>query len=376
MSVKVNGQNVKFLAIGSAVLYADDEIISGCDTKGDRWYQLTLEPELDEPSYFKDDTIESCPYGYYVTKKEYEQSGNSAGLDLYKMFYRCLKNSYSTPQRIIFKNGKINRTQYIQPSSSASMLRFPLWHIDEMDGKYIQYVAKRVCFDHHFIANPFNGYTTYEFAITIPLTEEESNRRQDVMQNTIGIMDAKIYEIYGFTPDNKPQEVDDKVKVAKVINDWLQRNNVYYLEDWDWEDQTPYSALSQGEFTPVCASYNQAVHLMLERYGINSITVQGYLAVGGKFVGHEWVMVNYHDEIGVYPNDENVWCIIDATGTENPEVTGWNWVAFNLAHSLLSVENFVVRDPYKPYGVYPVMYAQDSEHRYDLPREEWKAYEW
>jgi hypothetical protein len=111
----------------------------------------------------------------------------------------------------------------------------------------------------------------------------------------------------------------------------------------------------------VCASYAYASHYLLTRYGIENAWV--------RRPGHAWVIVNYHDEYGQFTENDDKWCIYDATNG-NLGKGRVSWHGFNS----------VAKEPYSNglYGKHPSYRPSDGEHQYyvRVSYEGGKIYEW
>ena len=346
MKLDITADDVLFAALNNTVLFVDESInIMGVDSNGSRWYQLESGETLDEPYLNR--------YGYKITLSECTEENHGAPVEAYKWIYRCIKQNFEVAKRTVFSYGKASEESeltYIN-SDGGGVLAIPFKQFKNIGESYANVILKRVIADNDFIAFPYASLDKESQMQTVfAKSLEELNGMIDDMNSSIAKVDLKVFELYGFAPSNQPQTVTDKVKVAKVIFDWLRLNNKYENTD-DWRDQTPYCALS-GIASPVCVSYARAAHLLLNRYGIENIVCKGYY----NGVGHEWNIVNYHDNIGDYTKDNFQWCMFDATGNASGTLTSW--------HRFNSVfDNTKYQFDERVYPL-PSTNPSDSEHGY------------
>jgi hypothetical protein len=123
-------------------------------------------------------------------------------------------------------------------------------------------------------------------------------------------VDAKVLELYNVAPGDS-LTVDQKIRVSKVIHDWLVLHSDYDTEsNGEILDQTMYPALSGGLNSPVCMSYTLAYQWLAARYGIESVAVTGKVEPSTL---HAWNMVNFDDTIGQYSSGDDNWTNVDCT---------------------------------------------------------------
>lgn len=305
-----------FAALGDHVLFLDGSInVSGTDHQGKPWFQMAAETEPEAPY--------ENSYGYRATLDECTEENHGVPAQIYRWVYRCLAGGFSPAERAIFYGGAIHSFAPLtdEPEEGLGVLKIPCVQFPE--GEHVK-IAWRVLADNPLVACYLEeeGETVKVFRFAAD--PERLAAMTETMAASIAAVDGKISELYGFTPEAPPQTVEEKVKTAKVIWDWLRLNNVYGL-DGEWEDQTVYSALSGGDRSPVCTSYARAAHLLLERFGIENVVCHGVRYEGAE-ESHAWNLVNYHDTPGDYTREDSQWCIFDATGTTG---TIQNWDAFN-----------------------------------------------
>lgn len=354
MSVLINGDHGRLVIVGDRIVYDDGTLLSGY-ANGVPWYQKEVAEELDEP-YLNS-------WGYRCTLAECTETDDTP-LQMYKWFYRCYKENMDVPNRTIVTRSNVYSFTAMTPITSGEyseitvpIAQFP-YDGDFIDKiRYYRKIAWRVVVDNHFLTQPHYGdlWNGIAFRSRYAQSAEERDMMLSRIAASVSDIDNRINTLYGFTPDNKPSTVEDRVKVAKAIFDWMRLHNKYALEG-DWQDQTMYSALSDGDRTPVCASYAHAAHYLLERYGIENIVVYGWLTSFGT--DHAWLIVNYHDNIGDYTADESQWCIFDCTGNQNGTLSTWD--NFNRVQT---EDRYLTY--YNLHYPLPVDLATDSEHRYD-----------
>lgn len=131
--------------------------------------------------------------------------------------------------------------------------------------------------------------------------------------------------------------VTQKVKIAKVIHDFLVLNNTYSHSSIEYLDQTMYPALSKGKYTPVCASYAHAFQWCCQKFGIFAITVLG---TAGE--NHMWSMVcyePYYCSDKRAHNNPSVWNEMDVTWDDPTGVNICRWKFFNVTSAYLKTDD-------------------------------------
>ena len=347
MKLDITADDVLFAALNNTVLFVDESInVTGVDSDGSRWYQLETGETLDEP-YLNS-------YGYKVTLSECTAENHGSPIEAYKWIYRCIKQNFEVAKRTVFAYGEAHENSeliYIN-SDGNGVLVVPFKQFQNIEGGYAVTILKRVIADNDFIAFQYGNIDKESRLLTnFAMSLSELNGMQEDMNSSIADVDLRISNLYSFTPDNQPQTVTDRVKIAKVIFDWLRLNNRYSDSD-DWKDQTAYCALSGG-VSPVCSSYARAAHLLLNRYGIENIVCNGH----HNGIGHVWNIVNYHDNIGEYTADATQWCMFDPTGNASGTLTSWN--NFNFVYD--ESQGYVFDERIYPL---PTINPKDGEHAY------------
>lgn len=351
--IKINGEEHKWVAFPNALFNstADDlPNVWGYNKDGELWFQVERGKELDEP-YLNE-------WWYKVTIDECTDKNRNYPLNAWKWIYRCIKEAYEVTQRTIIYNGNAYRFSPLADKTSGDgMLLIPSFtSVDQvMMERVLKDITPIMTYGYE-INHQTAGHAHY---FTCPTDKKEMERRQARVTASVTEIDKIIGDLYkdangnAFSPENKPKTVDDKVKVAKVIYDWLMINNMY-TSDNEWEEQSIYAALSKGEKTPVCASYAYAARHLLSRYGIANL-----YCTGDRFAdrgsAHAWVMVNYHAEYGKYPDKDDEWCVFDPTGFDG--VLGKVvWDYFNRTPTdggyALSTQKYPCRNP------------SDGDHKY------------
>lgn len=352
--IKINGEESKWASFGNTLVDPDGHInVFGYDEDGEFWFQAEKGKDLDEP-YLND-------WWYKVTLGECTEKNHNAPLNTYKWIYRCIQECYDVTQRTIWYKGAVKRFNTLGKNKSGDGILYIPTLVYDFSFPMIERVLEDtipVMSQHHkgeftYIAN------TYQ--LVCPTDADEMRIRQEIMAKSVAEVDRIIGDLYGFSSSNKPTEVDDKVKVAKVIYDWLGFNFIYGL-DQEWEEQSIYAALSKyadesRKRTPVCMSYAYACRYLLLRYGIVNIIVDG-LMVQGASVGHAVNMVNYHAELGTYPEDAEQWTYFDTTGKSDGTFKGWS--SFNWGRDKSAQKPIYELTVNK----YPVTLLLDNDHRY------------
>lgn len=349
METELNGAPVRFAALGGTVFCVDDALdVRGRDADGTWWYQLHPGDPLEGP--------DQNSYGYRATLAECTEENHSAPLYAYRWIYRCLMEHFGAPERTLFCDGTVARYTGLQAADNGGgVLYIPFAQFHGLALTDALILLQRVIVDHHLIAlHVMNAAPNGALMVRFAASAEELTAMESVLAGTLALIDGKIGDLYGFTPSSPPATAEDRVKVAKVIFDWLHLNNAYAATD-SWLNGTVYAALSRGDQAPVCSSYARAAHLLLDRYGIENIVCSGKRNAGDS-ADHEWNLVNYHDTVGSYTAAAAQWCIFDATGTPSGTLT--NWDDFNC----ISQEGRHV-DSTTLYPL-PVTHPLDGEHTY------------
>ena len=177
-----------------------------------------------------------------------------------------------------------------------------------------------------------NGIVKYIFldSLKVSLMKEFKNTCLKTFNEISNIVKSTYGITYkgGSSWDNSVEtdvySVQEKVKIAKVIHDFLVLNNVYGYSTYD---QIMYPALSKGKCTPVCASYGKAFQWCCQKYGIFALVIVG--DAGGS---HLWNMVCYekYDNyvVNAY-NNPSVWNEVDVTWDDPSNVIKCRWEFFN-----------------------------------------------
>lgn len=162
-----------------------------------------------------------------------------------------------------------------------------------------------------------------------------------IIKSTYGISWPKgngYYDCINVLQDGNILTNEQRLKVAKVIHDWLVLNNTYAHSTVKNLDQTMFPALSKGIDTPVCASYAHAFQWLCQKWGICAVPVLGS-TTNGPDGRHMWNMVCYDlanfQVVSVY--DGSKWSEVDVTWddpTGRPsDYIIWNF--FNVATSYI-----------------------------------------
>lgn len=351
--ISINGEEARWVAFPNAAVINDEDInVWGYNEKGEFWFQLEHGEDINEP-YLNE-------WWYKVTLDECTEDNYNAPKYWYKWLYRCIQECYEVEKRTIYYNGMV--TTFSTLGNGVLYIAAPAYK-DTIHSNNAGGLLNRVLDDTTPLMSQFyvgqSQMKNDTIELSCPANSSEMARRQAIVDASVREVDDIIYNLYGFTTDNKPTAVDDKVKVAKVIHDWLKINNIYG-EDNEWEEQSIYAALSKGEYTPVCTSYAMAAHFLLSRYGIENIVCTGKFSETAS-KGHVWNIVNYHDECGMFTENAEQWCLLDCTDNVNDTL---NWHTFNTVSSG------------EVYGLttqkYPVSELYDGEHKYTGN----KQYEW
>lgn len=381
----VNGEETRYAIFPSSVAINTEEInVWGYNEKGEFWFQLEKGTDVGEPY------LAEWYYSWALSKCNEEN--HNAHLYEYKWLYRCMKEHFSVEKRTLWYRGGFHEfvtdvtssDPYATAQGGFGYLAIPYEqfyevydHNDYDNWGNISFLADGVIEDNDLMTNTNNtrlwsGY----FRVQCNPSVKSQQERQATMTTAVEMIDAKIYELYGFTPDNRPKTREEKVKVAKVIYDWLRLNNKYHPEaqtTLEWENQCIYSALSLGDRHPVCRGYANAAHLLLNRYGIVNISCSGPFAPN---TWHAWNIVNYQAVYGEgYKKNNSVmwspnnWCVFDSTGNQEGTITdGWEY--FNhTATNILEFQNC-------PEGTYPVRVLYDSRNKYDYETKGYIEYAW
>lgn len=350
--IRINGEESKWAVFNDELVDADNRInVWGRNAQGEFWFQLERGEDLDEP-YLNE-------WWYKVTLGECTEENHHAPLHLYRWLYRCIKECYKVTRRTLCYRGKLLEFSVLNTKDNRGegILHIPVPFGRPKADEYYRVLhdnALLVSYGHKGTYDDEHANVTLDFSC--PRSAQEMKRMQAVMDASVAEIDGIIRDLYGFSPDNRPTSVDDKVKVAKVIWDWIALHNVYENDD-DWREQSLYSALSKGEDGPVCSSYAYASHYLLSRYGIESVHTTGVLYEDDSSSGHAWLMVNYHDDCGMFTEKDNEWCIFDSTG--NGYFNGSiDWGRFNKAKSSFPKEYKI--DDRK----YPTDNPADGDHQY------------
>ena len=208
--------------------------------------------------------------------------------------------------------------------------------------------------------------------------EEERMLKLATMDRTFVHICNTIEKAYGivYVPDNFINNAarytrDEKQKIVKAIHDYLVISNNYgTLDDEHYYggNQIAWSALSEGEYDPVCLAYAQALQYCCWRWGIFAITIIGYT---GDTISHAWNSVNYESIYAKDFEDGNEWADIDVTW-DDPKITNFDsygeeekkalrdycrWIYFNKPTEMIKNDHTRKRfdDGYSSaYPAYPV----------------------
>lgn len=301
-------------------------IIRGYNSDGQEWYQVEEANEIPQPY------LDS--YGYQQTLNECTEENHDQPMHLYHWIYRCLYESDTVTQRTIVCNGEsrvfINECnhnlnphkeytidvkvpmyqfkgyKYMKKGDPANHDEFyncaDTWYDPEQHADEIYPIFRRVVFDNPELYTDGRGNSSCELGFTgeyryftaWTTTFADRIECQKVVDNTLKQIDDKVYKVTRFSIDNPPQTAKDKMKVAKVVYDWLGLQNRYDNEG-EYFDQTIFSALSPNE-SPICSSYALAFAYVVNRYNIYAFPVSGYylkLGDNNYDMRHQWCVVNY-----------------------------------------------------------------------------------
>lgn len=197
-----------------------------------------------------------------------------------------------------------------------------------------------------------SGYVTYMF-----LDNFDETTRQSYINacfETFKQICPLIYANYGIETSTPYQSYRDsyglshyteaqKVKIAKIIHDYLVTHNNYHSSSIENLDQTMYPALSRGAETPVCASYAHAFQWCCHKFGIACYVVPGSTDSEGN-ARHLWNMVCYKkDAVPTLLNIINpaLWYEVDVTW-DDPIGSAANycsWEFFNTTTAYIQGSN-------------------------------------
>ena len=375
-----------------AVVLNDEEInVWGYNDNHEFWFQCEKGSDnIDEP-YLKN-------WFYRCALNKSEQEGKHTELYLYKYIYRCYKEAYDTTKRTIWYKGVKSEYNTVIPTTQA---QHPAVHIRVPTIQFFQtYKEEPESYGSTTAVSeaimgecmPFADYKVWHWSknyltIVLPPKEEAIDVWQTVENNITAIhqliskhckfTDAFGVE-HGVTPENISQIKDEetlvvtKVKIAKVVYDWIgvncdyarHRRNVEtggLFMDAEWWAGSAIGVFAKNESQ--CRGFCKAVNFILNQYDIETINL--YTST------HVLTLVNYHDSIGDYSDDESKWCRIDTTNlpSENtpqatvenprpqPDITNnvVHWRYFNST----SIQPF-----WDAYYQYPTIKSLDKEHEY------------
>lgn len=352
--IKVNSAETKYAIFNNDTVVLNDDYCNvwGYNKSGEFWFQKEHGEPVDEP-YLTD-------WWYKCAVDESNEENHNEPLYFYKWVYRCIAEYFTVETRSIWHRGSfrdftVNRT----PSGASNrdgQLVLPLFQFFDVYDDTIRFRIHSIIGENcSMIADNGLRRSNDYFVLSCPSDSTAMNGRLSKVNESVAMVDAKILELYGFSPTNKPQTVDEKVKVAKVIYDWLLDHNVNGGSYW--ENQCAYAAFSRGEYNPICFSWSSAVNFLFKRYGIENVFA--------LIDGHVFNLVNYHDEIGEYtPNNDNEWCIIDL---QKAGYVPNAYTCFNMVST--DVNGYYT---YPDKWSYPTTNPSDDKHRYDGD----KKYEW
>lgn len=192
------------------------------------------------------------------------------------------------------------------------------------------------------------GYVTYMFFDNF----DEATRQQyknacfetfraicPVIYANYGIDTSIPYQSYSASVNENHYTTEQKVKIAKVIHDYLVLHNNYHESSVENLDQTMYPALSRGIETPVCASYAHAFQWCCQKFGIWCYVVNGSTDSEGN-ARHLWNMINYTDYGSPSVTDSwkpSIWSEVDVTWDDptNAGESYCTWEFFNITTSYI-----------------------------------------
>ena len=401
----------------AVVLNHNECNVWGYNDDGEFWFQIEKGTEIDTPylnSWF-----------YKLFLKQSEEEGKHTNRYLYEYSYRCYKEAYNkdVQTRTVWCKG--NKTVF--KAREDAFFRFT--ECMRVTIPIVQFYNKtkvspgnrqrtHIFFTINAECMPFSdmdesSYLTGNYAHIILPREAERLELLPIVENNIKNVHALISEHckftdefgveHGVTPENISQIKDaeelvsTKVKIAKVVHDWISRNTDYShkvknstLPDGPWSDRVkPDSYNSYGWWLRsmygclaknlgVCAAFTKTANFFLNQYGVETVSIRT------DDTTHVWNLVNYHDQIGEYTNDSTKWCEIDLTPhISKPEHSTLDytpetipdlsdnvvsWYCFNRSR----VNPTYDLSDYPTIVELPVMTTADEEHRYKGN----KVYDW
>lgn len=199
----------------------------------------------------------------------------------------------------------------------------------------------------------------------------ESTRQAylNTCKNTFNTICSQIATTYGISFDSSKQPwqhytmhtEQEKLKIAKVIHDWIVLHNNYAYSSVEHLDQTMYPALSNGAETPVCASYAHAFQYCCERWGI----VNG-VVTGDAGEAHMWSIISYQTTPSTNPTffTANRWQECDVTWDDptGAPSTYCTWEHFNITTAVISTKpsSGRVRNAVNSASAYPSYFVTNA----------------
>ena len=300
-----------------------------------------IDPEDPSKSYYNYDTTaymfrSDCKWGLW------EIALNKANRDYSNMHYRM---AYYRLYNAFFLNGQGMDGYFVTSVDGDKTYHTVYYDIDgkqyltcylrdlELTPDECHYIYRCLQYDSPELMMKFtsyrynydaDGYVTYMF-----LDNFDETTRQSYMSacfETFKLICPLIYAHYGIETTEPYQSYRDsysidhytkaqKVKIAKVIHDYLVTNNNYAHSSVENLDQTMYPALSRGGDTPVCASYAHAFQWCCHKFGILCYVVPGSTDSEGN-ARHLWNIVCYEDYASptyIPTWESDIWYEVDVT---------------------------------------------------------------
>ena len=196
-----------------------------------------------------------------------------------------------------------------------------------------------------------SGYVTYLFFDNF---DEETRQRYmnkclstfqkicEKISSTYNSIDVSgVEQSYRASVTTDYYSAENKVKIAKVIHDYLVLNNTYHSSSIPYLDQIMYPALSEGEETPVCASYAHAFQWCCQKFGIWCGVISGSTNPDADDNGrHLWNMVSYNqltDPTYTAVANGTMWSECDVTWDDpsNAASDYCQWTFFNVPTTVM-----------------------------------------
>lgn len=342
------------------------------------WQEVQNSSDSYTPNYSYEDPALKYKWGYYLLN---EYSNANKLKEAYRRIYNAWKyqDDVTAYKYYDFSSNSYKKiTQIKYTSGSYSGLYVYLSDLS-LSTTNINLAFEAVCADTYELlfrwsfnsSSPGIKSVKTSAFILLPYYDKELRKlqRQDIEESFQQIVDL-VKQHYGieyvnadFETKNKLYTPLEKVKISKIIYDWIVINNVYENNDWGYtggaDDQTAWSGLSQRT-NPVCAGYARAFAYCCYRWGITCVWVNGYVEHDinnpKNNVGlHAWNTVTYSNYSFLDSEifDDSLWCDVDCTWgdptsynskveggpttTSQPDYISWEY--FNLPTAWLEGES-------------------------------------